>query len=92
MFSEAKKGDYRNIEQYYRYSLKYNCVNQLHEITLPILLVYGNKDKPFHSYARQLHEKLPQNKLQFIENVDHRVPTKGAKELNQLITQFINTK
>lgn len=24
MFSEAKKGDYRNIEQYYRYSLKYN--------------------------------------------------------------------
>ncbi|NKE08260.1 alpha/beta fold hydrolase [Mesobacillus selenatarsenatis] len=92
MFSEAKKGDYRNIEQYYRYSLKYNCVTQLHEINLPIMLVYGKKDKPFLSYARQLHDKLLQNELHFIENVDHRVPTKGAKELNQLITQFINTK
>lgn len=92
MFSEAKKGDYRNIEQYYRYSLKYNCVNQLNEINLPTLLVYGKKDKPFHSYARQLHEKLPQNELYFIENVDHRIPTKAAKELNRLIFQFVNTK
>ncbi|WP_404321699.1 alpha/beta hydrolase [Cytobacillus firmus] len=92
MFSEAKKGDYRNIEQYYRYSLKYNCVNQLNEIKLPTLLVYGKKDKPFHSYARQLHEKLPQNDLCFIENVDHRIPTKAAKELNRLIFQFVNTK
>ncbi|MGM0776070.1 MAG: alpha/beta fold hydrolase [Bacillota bacterium] len=92
MFSEAKKGDYRNIEQYYRYSLKYNCVNQLNEIKLPTLLVYGKKDKPFHSYARQLHEKLPQNELCFIENVDHRIPTKAAKELNRLIFQFVNTK
>ncbi|GLB59558.1 alpha/beta fold hydrolase [Cytobacillus sp. NCCP-133] len=92
MFSEAKKGDFRNIEQYYRYSLKYNCVNQLNEITLPILLVYGKKDKPFHPYARQLHEKLPQNDLHVIEDVDHRIPTKAAKELNQLIFQFITTK
>ncbi|MBG9587009.1 alpha/beta fold hydrolase [Cytobacillus firmus] len=92
MFSEAKKGDYRNIEQYYRYSLKYNCVNQLNEINLPILLVYGKKDNPFHAYARQLHEKLPQNELHFIENVDHRIPTKAAKELNRLIFQFVNTK
>jgi pimeloyl-ACP methyl ester carboxylesterase len=90
MFSEAKKGDYRNIEQYYRYSLKYNCVNQLDEINLPILLVYGKKDKPFHSYAQQLHEKLPQNELHLIENVDHRIPTKSANELNQLILQFVS--
>lgn len=92
MFSESKKGDYRNIEQYYRYSLKYNCTNQLNEINLPILLVYGKKDKPFHSYARELHEKLPHNELHFIENVDHRIPTKAAKELNRLIFQFANTK
>ncbi|CAM3544970.1 alpha/beta hydrolase [Aeromicrobium ponti] len=90
MFSEARKGDYRNIEQYYRYSLKYNCVSQLAEIHLPILLVYGKKDKPFHSYAEQLHEKLPRNQLHFIEKVDHRIPTKAAKQLNNLIRQFVN--
>lgn len=90
MISEARKGDYRNIEQYYRYSLKYNCVSQLAEIHLPILLVYGKKDKPFHSYAEQLHEKLPRNQLHFIEKVDHRIPTKAAKQLNNLIQQFVN--
>lgn len=90
MFTEARKGDSRNIEQYYRYSLHYNCNNQLDKISLPILLVYGEKDKPFYFYASNLHKKLPCNELKFIENVDHRIPTKAANELNELISQFCN--
>lgn len=89
MFTEAIKGDSRNIEQYYRYSLHYNCNNQLKKINLPVLLVYGKKDKPFHLYAEQLHKKLPRNELIFIENADHRIPTKAAKELNELIMKFV---
>ncbi|MEH7344219.1 alpha/beta hydrolase [Bacillus sp. JJ1532] len=87
MFSEACKGDIRNMEQYFRYSLQYNCTNRLEEIPHPILLVYGNKDKPFHQYAQLLHEKLPNNVILFIEE-NHRIPTKAAKELNECIKQF----
>lgn len=92
MFTEAIKGDSRNIEQYYRYSLHYNCNDQLEKISLPVLLVYGKKDKPFHFYAKQLHEALPYNELIFIENVGHQIPTNAANGLNELIMQFVITQ
>ena len=88
MFTEARKGNAKNIEQYYRYSLYYNCTNQLRKIRLPVLLVYGKKDKPFYGYAKLLYEKLPCNKLNFIDNVKHQIPTKAAKDLNEMIKQF----
>lgn len=86
---DAQKGNARNIEQYYHYSLNYNCTRQLGTISLPIMLVYGEKDKQFHYYANLLHEKLPCNKLIFIKNSKHRIPTKASNELNKIISQFI---
>lgn len=91
MFNEARKGDARNIEQYYRYSLHYNCTHQLEKINLPILLVYGKKDKPFYYYAKLLHEKLPYKELKFIDHVKHQIPTKAANDLNEMIKHFIYT-
>lgn len=88
MYKEALKGDARNIEQYYNYSLHYNCTNKLDTIERPILLVYGKKDKPFHKYAKLLHEKLPNNELKFIYE-KHQIPTKSAADLNQMINEFI---
>ena len=94
MFTEARKGTAKNMEQYYRYSLYYNCTNQLKKIQLPVLLVYGKKDKPFYDHAKLLHEELPCNELRFINNAKHQIPTKAAKDLNPMIKQFmfIHTK
>jgi pimeloyl-ACP methyl ester carboxylesterase len=92
MSTAAQKGDARNIEQYYRYSLHYNSSYQLENVNLPVLLVYGEKDKQFHDYAKLLHERLPYNELKFIANVNHRIPSKGANELNNIISQFIKKK
>ncbi|MBC6973358.1 alpha/beta hydrolase [Bacillus sp. Xin] len=89
MFKEARKGNAKNIWQYYRYSLHYNCTNQLENIQLPILLVYGKKDKVFYSHAKLLHGKVPCNELKFIDNVKHQIPTKAAKCLNEMIQQFV---
>lgn len=89
MFADAKQGDSRNIEEYYACSLHYNCTNRLRSINLPVILIYGKKDKPFHSYAKLLHDQLPINELVFIENANHRIPTKAAGELNRLISQFV---
>lgn len=90
LYDEAIKGDTRNIKQYYQYSLSYNCTDQLEKIEQPILLVYGKKDKSFHRYANQLHEKLPRNELKFLSKKKHQIPTKAAFELNQMITDFIH--
>lgn len=90
LFTDAKQGNPKNVEQYYRYSLKYNCTSRLGEIRLPVLLVYGEDDKTFHPYAEILHQQLPKSELVFIKKVDHRLPTKAAGPLNELIKQFVD--
>jgi pimeloyl-ACP methyl ester carboxylesterase len=90
LFKSAIKGDRRNIEQYYAYSLEYNCTARLDSIHHPVLLVYGQKDKQFHPYAKLLYKKLPNNELKFIDHVKHQLPTKAAEELNERIKQFVN--
>lgn len=92
MIQDAKRGDTRNIVQYYHYSLNYNCTYQLRNIKFPILLIYGKKDRQFHRYASILHKKLPYNDLKMIENVDHRIPTKAAGEVNEIISRFIKQR
>jgi pimeloyl-ACP methyl ester carboxylesterase len=89
LYNGAVKGNARNINQYYQYSLKYNCTNQLENIDLPILMVYGKKDKSFHRYANLLKEKLPCSDLKFIDKEKHQIPTKAARELNHLIIDFV---
>lgn len=89
MYRESSYGDIRNIRQYYRYSLHYNCTNQLPKIDSSVLLVYGSKDSSFHKYARLLHEKLPCNALVFLAKEKHQIPTKAAASLNECIHQFI---
>ncbi|ABS22017.1 alpha/beta fold hydrolase [Bacillus cytotoxicus] len=91
LFRESRNGNAKNIEEYYRYSLHYNCTHQLQNIYLPVLLVYGEKDKTFYSHANVLHEKLPYNELRFIHHTKHQIPTKAATELNQMIGNFIYT-
>ncbi|MEO2074037.1 MAG: alpha/beta hydrolase [Bacillus sp. (in: firmicutes)] len=91
IYREALKGNSKNIEQYYQACLEYNCTNQLQTIDKPILLVYGEGDTHFHAYAKLLHERLPDNELKFIDE-KHRIPTKSAEELNQLIREFIEAK
>ena len=89
LYKEAVKGDVRNINQYYQYSMEYNCTNQLENIKHPILMVYGKKDKSFQRYANLLQKKLPFNELRFLSKEKHQIPTKAAQELNQLIIDFV---
>jgi pimeloyl-ACP methyl ester carboxylesterase len=89
LFKEGKKATQKNVEEYFRYSLTYNCTNQLKNILLPVLLVYGAKDKEFHPYGRILQATLPKNEFQLIPNVKHQIPTKTPNQLNDRIKQFV---
>lgn len=89
MLREERQGSGKNVAEYYRYSLSYTCTRQLDQIQLPILLVFGLKDRGFYRYAKVLHEHLPNNELKWIQNVIHQIPTKAASELNGYIKQFV---
>ncbi|GAA0136422.1 alpha/beta hydrolase [Paenibacillus sp. YSY-4.3] len=90
LYKDARKGNAKSAVQYYRYSLGYNCTARLGNISHPILLIYGEKDKPFYRYAQMLQQRLPNNELVFIKKVSHQIPTKAAETLNGLIRQFLD--
>lgn len=90
LVANARKGKIRNIEQYYRYSLYYNCTDRLDQIHLPVLLLYGEKDKALHRYAHLLHEKLPASNYVLVGDMKHQLPTKAATTVNNFIKQFVN--
>lgn len=89
-FKEARRGNSRNAEEYYRASLTYNCTERLIYLKRPVLLVYGEGDKGFHAYAQLLHHLLPRNQLVFVKNVKHQIPVKATDILNQHISQFVD--
>lgn len=89
LFTSSLTGNAVNIEQYYAYSLAFNCTNQLKNIYLPVLLVYGKKDRQFHPYAKLLRKHLKHNELKMIDSVKHQLPTKAANELNRFINNFM---
>lgn len=89
LFNDAKRTNPKNAEQYYQFSLQYNCTGRLGEIRQPILLLYGEEDISFHPYAKLLHEHLPLNELVLIPQTKHQLPTKAAGTVNHLIEQFI---
>jgi pimeloyl-ACP methyl ester carboxylesterase len=88
-FKDCMRGNAQNIEQYYRYSLDYNCTDQLHHIKAPILVVYGSRDKIFQRYATILHDKLHDNMMKMIQDADHRIPIKKTVDLHYIIKGWI---
>jgi pimeloyl-ACP methyl ester carboxylesterase len=88
-YQDSKHGNPDNVEQYYRYSLHYNCTDRLPSVRLPVLLVYGVKDKRFHSYGHLLHQRLLHSELLMIPNVKHQIPTKASNKVNDRIKQFV---
>jgi len=88
-YLDSKQGNPPNMEQYYRYSLHYNCTERLPSVRLPVLLVYGAKDKGFHSYGHLLNQRLPNSELWMIPNMTHQIPSKAATTFNHRITKFV---
>lgn len=89
LYGSSIRGDIRNLHQYYRYSLNYNCTKRLGELRAPILLLYGQKDKTFKRYVRILQKHLPVSSLYMLGNAAHRLPTKEAMRMNDIIQTWV---
>jgi pimeloyl-ACP methyl ester carboxylesterase len=89
LYKSAKRGDRRNILEYFNLSLTYNCTKQLSRIKQPVLLVYGQKNRSFYRYAEILHHNLPASSLYFMRGVGHQLPTKAGDRVNRLIMRWL---
>lgn len=89
LFREAKKGSPKKMQEYYEYSLKFNCTKELLTIQAPVLLLHGEKDKDFIPYGHLIQKYLPNSRMHYISGVKHQIPTKNYKEVNQRIKEFV---
>jgi len=89
LYYEAIRGDLRNWQQYHEASLSYTAMERIASITAPTLLVYGARDRRFHSHGQRLHELLPGSTLARIPDVDHAVPTRGFETFHDLVTKWV---
>lgn len=71
-------------------AIRHNVGNQLHEITVPTLLVWGNQDTitpPF--VAEEFHEKIANSRLDFIDKCGHAPMLETPEEFNKILEEFL---
>lgn len=89
LYRGAVNGHSRNIRQYYRQTLEYDCTDRLHAIKQPTLLLYGKEDVHYHAYAKVLDERLPARDLIFIERAGHHLVTKAPRTMHRILNQWM---
>lgn len=89
----VRKTDPEVLKIMYNEGLYYSSTNRLHELTVPLLLVYGANDYYVHHYQKIFLEKV-QTKVDivYISNAKHQIPTRHSLELNKIITNFVKGK
>lgn len=89
LLEDSKRGHKRNIHEFYKYSLDYNCTERLSDIEAPVLLLYGEKDGGFKRYRKILQHNLRRSKLVLLKAEKHQLPTRAADEINEAIRHWI---
>lgn len=76
---------------YYKHALTFDCSRRLGELTMPLLLVYGNKEFWINEHAKY-YRKCPDVKLEVIEQAYHQTPATHYDRFNEALVRFIHEK
>lgn len=87
--AHGEKTDAYTLHHLYIAGHQFHCTNVLSEISQPVLLLYGEQDKPMHRYAALLAKGLPSAELHFIPGVKHQLVTRAWESCNRLTGEFI---
>lgn len=89
MLPDARQCRQESLDSFLSEVIRYRCTERLSNLRLPVLLVYGAKDKPMHTYCHVLQRELPTSRAVFFPKVDHRVPTRRPTEFADLVAGFV---
>jgi pimeloyl-ACP methyl ester carboxylesterase len=65
-------------------------VARLHEITVPTLIICGERDEPFLAPSRVMHEAIPGSELVIIEGAGHGPQMETPAEFNRVLCGFLD--
>lgn len=89
----VKKTDPEVLRHMYNEGLHYKSTDRLHQLTVPLLLVYGANDHYVHHYQEIFLENVPTDvDIVYISGAKHQIPTKHYNELNRIIYNFVKKK
>lgn len=86
---EAKKVQHAEGVRWIQDSIKFNCSNELHKLTCPVLVLYGGNERRMMKYRRIFLDKIPNVQICLIPNVNHATLTKAADKYAFVLTDFI---
>ncbi|MGC5328469.1 alpha/beta fold hydrolase [Brevibacillus sp. SYSU BS000544] len=85
----AERTDPHTLHQLYLAGHHYHCTELLQQITVPVALLYGEKDDLMHQYARILEKNLQHPTLHMIPDVSHQIVTKKPVEFHSILRPFV---
>ena len=82
-----------NIVQIAKSAQRTNVAKELHQITVPTLLVWGLNDTitPPH-VAHEFHRLMPHSEVRFIDHCCHAPMMEQAEKFNRIVTEWIGNE
>ncbi|EZH66201.1 hypothetical protein DH09_09695 [Bacillaceae bacterium JMAK1] len=78
------------LRTWYAAGKQMDFTSRLHQLQIPVLLIYGVHDRYVQGYQLSFYEKINKGEVHtaYIDDVGHQVPTRRSHELNHVIQQF----
>ncbi|QGH35218.1 alpha/beta fold hydrolase [Gracilibacillus salitolerans] len=89
---EIKKTNADMLAQQYQLGLNYENEQQLRNIDVPLLIIYGANDHYVHPYQNIFRNKLKDVEVAYVHRSKHQVPTKYFHECNAIIYEWAKRK
>jgi pimeloyl-ACP methyl ester carboxylesterase len=89
LITHMLKAEQRTWFQFYEQSLYYSCLDRLKQLSVPLLLIYGDRDF-INQHYRAYEREVKKFQSAIIKKVSHQVPVKKWLEFNKEIARFLD--
>ncbi|ANB57410.1 alpha/beta hydrolase family protein [Anoxybacillus sp. B7M1] len=84
----ARLANQKDLFGMYKTMLHDRNTEHLEKLTVPLLIIYGNRDYYLHAYETIFKAYVPHARAIYIDKARHQIPTRHADELNAILTSY----
>lgn len=88
-FQYACKANPQRVYEFCEAGLSYSSTERLHQLKMPVLLIYGSNEKTMHHYRKPFQEAAAHVKVNYIKGAFHEVPPRHFSEFNEAVLRFL---
>ncbi|MGP4081634.1 alpha/beta fold hydrolase [Pseudalkalibacillus sp. R45] len=92
LWKTVRKTNQKNWYNFYQASYNYSCLNQLTSISVPVLVIYGDRVVHIKNFEEVYRHHLQQPHIAIVKNAFHEVPIRKWNIFNHLVHEFISAE